>query len=208
MGVTLSSRESCTAGVAQEFRCQRNPLYSRIFGSRPRYAERMRQTLEGLRATVITVSDRSFHGQREDLSGPAARRVLEQAGMACASVVTPDELELIAQSIRDAAASSALVVTTGGTGLAPRDVTPEATLRVCERLVPGLAERMRAEGQRQTPFSVLSRGVCGTLGRALVLNLPGSPSGAEGSLQAVLPLLGHALGLLAGDTEHDGKLGL
>lgn len=163
----------------------------------------MTQTLAGLRATVITVSDRSFRGEREDLSGPAVRRVLEEAGMLCDSVLVPDEPQQIAAAIRTAASTSALAVTTGGTGLAPRDVTPEATLEVCERLVPGLAERMRSEGLRHTPYAPLSRGVCGTLGRTLVLNLPGSPAGAEDSLRTVLHLLPHALGLLSGDTRHE-----
>lgn len=94
------------------------------------------------------------------------------------------------------------MLTTGGTGLAPRDVTPEATLAVCERLAPGLAELIRADGAKHTPFAALSRGVCGTLGATLVINLPGSPAGAESSLRAVLALLPHALDLLNGHTAH------
>jgi len=95
-----------------------------------------------------------------------------------------------------------LVVTTGGTGIAPRDVTPEATRAVCDRLLEGVAERMRSEGLKKTPFAVLSRGVCGVRGKALILNLPGSPAGAVESLEAVVELMPHALGLLDGKTEH------
>jgi len=168
-----------------------------------RYAAKMMRTLEGRRATVITVSDRCFAGTREDLSGPSVARVLTEAGAGgCEVVVVPDELEQIASAIRAAARGSSLVLTTGGTGLAPRDVTPEATLAVCERLAPGLAELIRADGAKHTPFAALSRGVCGTLGATLVINLPGSPAGAESSLRAVLALLPHALDLLNGHTAH------
>ncbi len=163
----------------------------------------MKRTLEGRAATIITVSDRCFAGTREDLSGPALRRLLTEAGLwSCDADLVPDEVGQIASSIQAAALRSALVLTTGGTGLAPRDVTPEATLSVCNRLVPGLAELIRADGLKHTPFSALSRGVCVTVGTALVLNLPGSPAGAESSLRSVLPLLPHALDLLAGITAH------
>ena len=99
-------------------------------------------------------------------------------------------------------AGARLIVTTGGTGIAERDVTPEATVRFCDKLLPGVAELMRSEGRAQTPTAVLSRGVCGTKGRALVLNLPGSPAGAIASLRVVLPLIPHALDLLDGKTAH------
>ena len=127
---------------------------------------------------------------------------MADAGADCVMVVVPDEVKEIEAALRSAAAKCSLVVTTGGTGLAPRDVTPEATLAVCERLAPGLAELIRADGAKHTPFAALGRGVCGTLGASLVINLPGSPAGAESSLRAVLPLLGHALDLLAGVTKH------
>ncbi|MGB6868426.1 MAG: MogA/MoaB family molybdenum cofactor biosynthesis protein [Acidobacteriaceae bacterium] len=159
-------------------------------------------------AGVITVSDACSKGLREDLSGPAVTRTLDGAGWETVlHVMVPDEQEVIEDAIRSAAEAARLVVTTGGTGIAERDVTPEATRAVCDRLLEGVPELMRAEGRRQTPLATLSRGLCGTLGTSLVLNLPGSPAGAVNSLQAVLLILPHAVDLLEGKTEHrtDGE---
>jgi len=162
-------------------------------------------TLAGRTAIVLTVSDRCSAGTQVDLSGPALARLLTEAGAQLLdTVIVPDEPALLISALHAAATHAALILTTGGTGLAPRDITPEATLSVCDRLVPGLAELIRQDGARRTPYAALSRGVCGVAGGALILNLPGNPRGAESSLRAVLPLLSHALDLLAGNTEHSG----
>lgn len=159
---------------------------------------------KGMEAAVLTISDRCAAGMQVDLSGPAVTRMLDAAGLAVTATATlPDEIGEIAHALRHYAASADLIVTTGGTGLAPRDVTPEATRMVCDRLVEGLSERMRAVGLAETPMAPLSRSVCGCLGSTLVINLPGSPAGAETSLRAILHLLPHALRLLTGDTAHD-----
>ena len=154
-------------------------------------------------AIVITASDSAARGSRQDASGPRVAELLASKGFrVLRSAVVADDADLIAHSIRAAAAEARLVVTTGGTGLGPRDVTPEATRLVCDRVVEGIAERMRIEGAKNTPLAILSRGICGSLGNSLVLNLPGSPAGASESLTAVIDVLPHALDLLRGKTEH------
>ncbi len=154
-------------------------------------------------AAVLTVSDSCSSGERKDLSGPAVAALLGKHRFpVVAHEVVTDEQPVIEAALRRLAGKARLVVTTGGTGLAPRDVTPEATRAVCERLIEGVAERIRAAGTRKTPLAALSRGVCGAVGSTLVLNLPGSPRGATESLSSVLELLPHALDLLAGHTDH------
>ena len=158
-------------------------------------------------AAVLTVSDSSASGNRPDLSGPAVKSTLERHKFrVVATQVIGDEQSAIQEAIADLASRAQLVVTTGGTGIAERDVTPEATRAVCSRLVEGVAERMRAIGSQSTSLAALSRGVCGICGRALVLNLPGSPQAATESLRAVLDILPHALDLLEGRTAHSADL--
>ncbi len=155
-------------------------------------------------AAVITVSDSSYAGRRADGSGPAVAKLLADNGFPVIEQITvPDEQAVIEKALRRCARRAELVVTTGGTGIAPRDVTPEATRNVCERLIDGVPELMRAAGREETIYASLSRALCGTLGQSLVLNLPGSPRGAVTSLAAVLPLVSHALTLLKGEeTPH------
>ncbi|HZD76020.1 MAG TPA: MogA/MoaB family molybdenum cofactor biosynthesis protein [Acidobacteriaceae bacterium] len=155
------------------------------------------------RAVVLTISDSRTRGERADLSGPAVAASLQAAGFLVEGpYLLADEQPLIESALRAHAASAPLVVTTGGTGIAPRDVTPEATRAVCTRILDGFAERMRAAGARRTPLAALSRALAGACGRSLIVNLPGSPEGAVTSLQAVLDLIPHALVLLSGADAH------
>lgn len=154
-------------------------------------------------AAVLTISDSAFQGKREDLSGPAVVAELSAAGFQVSrTAILPDEQDRIQQQLTDCCRQVDLVVTVGGTGIAVRDITPEATLAVIERRVDGIPEKMRVAGAAKTPLAALSRGVCGVRGTSLILNLPGSPKAAVESLQAVLEILPHALELLRGNTDH------
>lgn len=157
-----------------------------------------------LTAAVVTVSDSSARGERPDLGGPTVAAALEKKQFRIvAREVVPDDEGAIREALLRLSSQARFVVTTGGTGVAPRDVTPEATRAVCPRLLEGVAERMRAEGLKHTKFAVLSRAVCGVRGRSVILNLPGKPSGAVESLEAVIDLIPHILQLLCGNTRHD-----
>jgi len=154
-------------------------------------------------AAVLTISDSCARGERVDLSGPAVAAVLRRRNfLLVGTEIVPDEQSAIEKAIIHWAGEVRLVITAGGTGIAERDLTPEATRRVSTRLLEGVAERMRMEGAKKTPFAALSRGVCGIRGQSLILNLPGSPSAAIESLESVIDLLPHALALLSGNTEH------
>ena len=151
-------------------------------------------------AAVLTISDGVVAGEREDASGDTLEELLAAGGYDVVRRVVPDEREQIWAAIRDLAAEVRLVLTTGGTGVAPRDVTPEATLGALDREVPGIAEAIRADSIAKTPHAVLSRGVAGTIGSTLVVNLPGSPGGCRDGFAVIQPALEHALRLMAGES--------
>jgi len=154
-------------------------------------------------AAVVTVSDSCSRGEREDISGPAVVEILKKSGFQIVHTrIVQDDSMQIQNALVHLALEVRFIVTTGGTGIAPRDVTPEATEAICDRLIDGVGERMRLEGAKKTSFAALSRGVCGVREETLILNLPGSPGGAVESLEAVLELVPHALNLLDGKTEH------
>jgi molybdenum cofactor biosynthesis protein B len=154
---------------------------------------------EGARAAVVTVSDRSHGGLRHDASGPLLASLLEELGFVVTGVtVVPDEREQVAAAVAAGAADHELVVTTGGTGLSPRDVTPDAVLPLLDRQVPGLAEALRAENRSAVPTTILSRAVAGTIGSCLVVTLPGSTGGVRDGVAVLAPVVGHAVAQLRG----------
>jgi molybdopterin adenylyltransferase len=159
-----------------------------------------------IKAVVITVSDRCARGEQEDLSGTALVELLREAGAeVVAHEIVSDDLEPLIRKLSDLAdlPDTNLIVTTGGTGFAPRDNTPEATLRVIEREAPGLSEAMRAESLKHTPMAMISRGVCGIRSGTLIVNLPGSPKAVGESFAVIEPVLNHAVTLVAGNTNHE-----
>lgn len=160
-------------------------------------------TADLLTAAILTVSDSTARGTRQDASGPAlASLLMQNCYQVIETAVVPDEQQEIQTALIRLSGVARLVISTGGTGLSPRDVTPEATRAICDRIVEGLSDVMRFEGVKKTPFAVLSRAVCGTRGTSLIVNVPGSPKGAVESLSAIIELIPHALNLLRGQTEH------
>jgi molybdopterin adenylyltransferase len=158
-----------------------------------------------MRVAILTISDSSSSGARPNLGGPTMReRCLNLGWQIISEAVLPDERAQISEKLKQLADSGTLdlILTTGGTGLGPRDVTPEATVDVCDRIVPGLAEMMRERGRQATPRAALSRAVAGTRGNTLIVNLPGSPKGAVQSLNVIADLLPHALEVMRG-ARHD-----
>lgn len=162
--------------------------------------------MKPIRTAVLTVSDKGYRGERADASGPLLADLLRKMGVTIIEqTIVPDEREVIARELARLADEVRvdLIVTTGGTGPAPRDVTPEATRAVIEREMPGLAEALRADGYRRTPLAALSRGVAGLRGQTLIVNLPGSPKAVREGMEVLAPILPHAIQMLRGETGHE-----
>ena len=158
-----------------------------------------------LKAAVITVSTKGAAGKRVDESGPAVKAALDAAGIPVVhTALVLDGITPVGNAIREASQKANVVITSGGTGLSPNDMTPEATRRVIDREVPGIAEALRAYAVTKTPHGMLSRGVAGTLGAALIVNLPGSPKAAKESMEVLIPILPHAIDLLSGESGESG----
>lgn len=152
---------------------------------------------------VLTISDACSAGRREDTSGQSIVESLPpEVYTLVRRAIIPDEYSVIVETLRSWVGSCDLILTTGGTGLSPRDVTPEATLAVIERPVPGISEALRIEGLKHTPMAILSRGVSGIAGQTLIINLPGSPKGVKEGMELLLPILEHALGIMKGEALH------
>ena len=161
------------------------------------------------KAAIITVSDKGAKGEREDRSGPSIKSMIEDLYEVEEMIIVPDEEETISKTIERLVDENKidLVITTGGTGVSPRDVTPEATKKVIEKEIPGFSEIMRIESYKITPHGIISRGVCGIRGKSVIINLPGSPNAATQCLSYVLPALPHALSKVKGSTEECGTPG-
>lgn len=163
-----------------------------------------------MKVGILTISDRSSRGEREDLGGPLIKKIIEKkGGQVIDYQIVPDEEKMIADQLINLSDEKSLdlVLTTGGTGFSPRDITPEATLKAIERRAAGLEEAMRMEGYKKNKKAILSRGVCGIRGKTLIINLPGSPRAIEEGLEILLPILPHAVEVLRGEVKdcHDGK---
>jgi molybdopterin adenylyltransferase len=160
------------------------------------------------KVAILTISDRGSKGEREDSSGPLIRQMVKDLPAEVIYYeIIPDEKEIIIEALKKSAdqLKADLILTTGGTGLSPRDVTPDATLKVIEREVPGFSEAMRAESLKKTPHAMISRAVCGIRGSSLIVNLPGSPKSVKENLSVILPALPHALSKLMGDPSECGQ---
>lgn len=156
---------------------------------------------------IITASDKGSRGEREDISGQTIADMIKEIGEVCQYLIVPDDERALSSAMKDMADNQGidLILTTGGTGLGPRDVTPEATLAVIDKIVPGIAEAMRAESLKKTSRAMLSRAVAGVRGRTLIINLPGSPKGVRECLEVVLPALDHGLAIMTGKASECGQ---